>query len=208
MRLLLASRSEHKAREIRQILAAAGDLELVTLADVGVEHDPEEEEIEVFDTFQDNAMAKARYFVEKTGLVTLADDSGLRVDALDGEPGVHTKRFSGRDDLDGDALDEANIDTLLEALDGVPDDERDGHYVCVAVVLAPSGATASAVGTFHGRIGRERRGTGGFGYDPVFVLPDRGLTVAELSAEEKNRLSHRARAFRALAPQIEGVVQG
>lgn len=202
MRLVLASRSVHKAREISQILASAGDHELVTLADVGLDYDPEEDLIEIHDTLQANALAKARYFVDRTGLPTLADDSGLCVDALDGAPGVRTKRFSGRADLDGQALDDANNATLLERLEGVPDDRRGAHYVCIAVAVTPAGRTVSAVGTFTGRIGHEPRGTGGFGYDPIFLLPDRGKTVAELPAEEKNRISHRARAFRALAAEL------
>lgn len=202
MRLVLATRSEHKAREIRQILATAGELDVVSLAEIGVEHDPAEEGIEVYDTFQANAMAKARFFVQMLGKPVLADDSGLCVDALDGAPGVRTKRFSGRDDLDGQALDDANNAALLAALDGVPDERRGAHYVCVAVLHTPSGLSVSAVGTFTGRIGHEPRGSGGFGYDPIFELPERDVTVAELPAEEKNRLSHRARAFRALAPQI------
>lgn len=206
MRLLLASRSPHKAREIRQILATAGDWELVSLADLGVDYDPEEEGIEVHDTFQDNALAKARYFLARTGLPVLADDSGLCVDALDGAPGVCTKRFSGRDDLDGQALDDANNAHLLDRLQGVPDQERGAHYVCVALLLTPDSRVTSAVGTFAGRIGHELRGNGGFGYDPIFVLPERGTTVAQLSPEEKNRISHRARAFRALASELEPVL--
>ncbi|NIQ59624.1 MAG: non-canonical purine NTP pyrophosphatase, partial [Gammaproteobacteria bacterium] len=150
----------------------------------GVEYDPEEEDIEVFDTFQANAMAKARYFVDMIGKPVLADDSGLCVDALDGAPGVRTKRFSGRDDLAGQDLDDANNRALLAALEGVPDEERAAHYVCVAVLLTPSGVSASAVGTFSGRIGHAPRGSGGFGYDPIFELPERGVTVAELHAEE------------------------
>lgn len=200
--LVLATRSSHKAREIGQILEPLG-LTVVTLAELGIEPEPEEDGIEVFDTFQDNAIAKARYFADKLDRVTIADDSGLRVDALDGEPGVHTKRFSGRDDLEGAALDQANNTLLLQRLQDVPDAERGAYYVCCAVVAWPDGRVLTATGTVRGAIAREPRGTGGFGYDPLFHVPSLDARFAEVPAEAKNRISHRSRAFRALAAALQ-----
>ncbi|MGK7313248.1 MAG: RdgB/HAM1 family non-canonical purine NTP pyrophosphatase [Candidatus Longimicrobiales bacterium M2_2A_002] len=200
--LVLATRSSHKAREIGQILDPLG-LTVFTLAELGIEPAPEEDAIEVFDTFQDNAIAKARYFAGRLGRVAIADDSGLRVDALDGEPGVHTKRFSGRDDLEGAALDQANNALLLHRLDDVPDRERGAYYVCCAVVAWPDGRALTATGTVRGTIAREPGGTGGFGYDPLFHVPSLDARFAEVPAEAKNRISHRSRAFRALAAALE-----
>jgi len=196
--LLLATRSAHKAREISAILAPVG-FDLATLDDVGVGHDPDEEAIEAFPTFRANAIAKARWFAERLGRVALADDSGLRVDALDGLPGVRTKRFSGRQDLSGQALDRANNERLLAALDGTPARERGAHYVCCAAFAWPDGRAIAAVGTVSGSIATEPRGDSGFGYDPLFHVPELGARFAEVPADAKNAISHRARAFRAVA---------
>lgn len=208
MRLVLATRSPHKAREVREILDTAGDFDLVSLSDLGLPPTSEEDDLEHFDTFRENALAKARYFAARTELPVLADDSGLCVDALGGDPGVRTKRFSGRDDLRGQDLDDANNALLLEKLLDVPDESRSAHYVCAAVLVTTAGAELTAIGTFVGRIAHAPRGTGGFGYDPIFLpTGPEGVserTVAELSPEEKNRLSHRGKAFRALAAQIQG----
>lgn len=202
MKLVLATRSTHKAREIGQILAPL-DLEVETLADLGIEETPEEDGIEAFDTFAANAVAKARYFAARLDRVTLADDSGLRVDALDGEPGVYTKRFSGRDDLSGQALDDANNALLLEKLDAVPDAERGARYVCCAAIAWPDGRTLTATGTVRGHIATGPRGHNGFGYDPLFHVPDFDARFAEVPAQAKNRISHRSRAFRALAAALQ-----
>lgn len=201
-RLLLATRSEHKLREIRQILAAGAPVELVSLADLGEVEREEEAGIERFETFRENAAAKARYFFQRTGLPTLADDSGLRVDALDGEPGVRTKRFAGRNDLEGQALDDANLDHLLERLKGVPQQRRGARYVCATALVRDDDLAITTVGTCPGRILTERRGRGGFGYDPVFHLPALDATFAEVDAHVKHRLSHRGRAFRAVTAQL------
>lgn len=200
--LLLATRSTHKAREIGQIMAPL-DLELETLADLGVDPVPEEDDIEAFDTFQANAMAKARFFARRLGRVTLADDSGLRVDALDGDPGVRTKRFSGRTDLGGQALDDANNALLLEKLEGIPEGERGARYVCCAAVAWPDGHTLTATGTVRGVIATEPKGQSGFGYDPLFQVPELDARFAEVPTEAKNRMSHRSRAFRALAAALD-----
>ena len=202
MSLVLATRSAHKAREIGQILDPL-DLDVVTLADLGVEPAPEEEAIEVHDTFAANALAKARYFAARLDRVALADDSGLRVDALDGAPGVHTKRFAGRTDLGGRALDDANNALLLEKLTGVRHEERGARYVCCAAVAWPDGRAFSASGTVRGSIATEARGSGGFGYDPLFHVPALGARFAEVPPETKNAISHRSRAFRALAAALD-----
>lgn len=200
--LLLATRSAHKAREIGQILAPL-DVAVVTLADLGIDPVPEEDDIEAFATFTGNALAKARYFAGKLDRIAIADDSGLRVDALDGAPGVHTKRFSGRSDLEGQPLDDANNRLLMETLDGVPEDERGARYVCAAAIAWPDGRSLTTTGTVSGVIAAEPRGEGGFGYDPLFHVPDLGARFAEVSADRKNEISHRARAFRALAAALD-----
>jgi XTP/dITP diphosphohydrolase len=196
--LLLATRSAHKAREIGQILDPVG-LDVQTLDAIAVPHDPVEEEIEAFDTFQANALAKARWFASSVGRVTLADDSGLRVEALEGRPGVRTKRFSGRDDLSGTDLDHANNQHLLDQLRGIPADRRGARYVCCAAVAWPDGRALATLGTVAGTIAEAPRGDGGFGYDPLFHVPDLDARFAEVPATVKNAISHRARAFRAMA---------
>lgn len=200
--LLLATRSVHKAREIARLLAPLG-LEVVTLEDLGVDPAPEEDTIEAHETFRANAIAKARYFAAALSRIALADDSGLRVDALDGAPGVRTKRFSGRTDLEGRALDHANNALLLEKLEAVPEERRGARYVCSAAVAWPDGRAVATAGTVSGRIADEPRGEAGFGYDPLFHVPELGARFAEVSAERKNAISHRARAFRALATVLD-----
>lgn len=204
MRVLLATRSADKAREIRHILASVPGLTLITLTDLGLEPDPAEEALEVFETFQENAAAKARHFARLASLPVIADDSGLRVDALGGAPGVRTKRFSGRTDLAGRNLDEANNLFLLERLRGVPPQARGARYVCAAVLAFPDGRIVAGLGSCRGEITTAPRGDGGFGYDPLFYVPALGRTFAEIPAAEKNRISHRSRAFRALAAQRSG----
>ena len=204
MRVLLATRSADKAREIRQILDSVPGLTLLTLPDLGLGPDPAEEALEAFETFQENAAAKARHFARLASLPVLADDSGLRVDALGGAPGVRTKRFSGRSDLSGRDLDEANNLVLLERLHGVPREARGARYVCAAVLASADGRTVTGLGSCRGEIATAPRGTGGFGYDPLFYVPALGHTFAEIPAAEKNRISHRSRAFRALAALRSG----
>ena len=199
--LLLATRSAHKAAEIARILQPL-DIDVATLADLGIPAHPDEDTLEVFETFRENALAKARHFALAHGRPALADDSGLRVDALGGEPGVRTKRFSGRTDLEGEALDRANNRLLLERLEGVPEDRRGARYVCCAALFWPDGTALHATGTVSGVIATEARGEGGFGYDPLFHVPELDARFAEVDADEKNRISHRGRAFRALAAAL------
>jgi XTP/dITP diphosphohydrolase len=204
-RLLLATRSPDKAREIKAIMQAAGcAAELVSLVDARVPERSEEERIEEHDSFLGNARAKAEYFAKLTGLPTVADDSGLEVLSLLGEPGVRSKRFApGGSALAGKALDEANNRELLRRLLGASEQRRRAGYVCVAVLVRrPGRPPQEFTGRCWGRILEEPRGTGGFGYDPLFFYEPLGKTFAELLPEEKNAVSHRGDAFRQVAAAL------
>lgn len=201
-RLLLATRARHKVAELRDILDLTG-VDLLTPDDVGAQGEPDEDA----DSFAGNAAIKARFYVERSGLPTLADDSGLEVDALDGRPGVLTRRYAGPQ-----ATDVENNALLLRELEGVPPERRGARYVCVLAFLDPeTGASAMPVfaeGTFEGRIALEPRGTGGFGYDPIFEPlsePPGGRTVGQMSAAQKHELSHRGQAGRAMAARLRGL---
>lgn len=196
-RLVIATRSDHKLHEIRRMLDDLPDIELVDLKEAGVEESAMEERIEAHATFAANALAKARYFVDRTGQPVLADDSGLCVDALGGAPGVRSKRFSGRSDLRGAGLDRANNSLLLARLQDVPPDRRTAHYECAVALVQPGGAQSIFHGRCDGVMLAEPRGTAGFGYDPLFLSDDLGVTFAEADPDEKNRVSHRARAIQA-----------
>lgn len=204
MRMVVATRSVHKLREIRTILREVADLDLVDLNDVGVPASPEEDEIEIFGTFEENALAKARYFQERTGLVTVADDSGLEVDALRGAPGVHSKRFApSAAQLSGSERDRENLEHLLGELGDLELADRTARYVCVAALERGDGSGPAIFrGEVEGLILGHARGKGGFGYDPVFYHPASGQTFAEISTVEKDALSHRGEAFRALARHL------
>ncbi|MGA8116401.1 MAG: non-canonical purine NTP pyrophosphatase [Actinocatenispora sp.] len=194
--LLLASRNDKKLVELRRILAgtpAGARVRLVGLSDV-----PEYEEVpESGLTFAENALIKAREGAARTGLPTVADDSGLTVTALGGMPGVFSARWSGRH---GD--DEANLRLLLGQIGDVPDAYRAGAFLCAAALVWPDGREQVVEGTMPGRIIREPRGAGGFGYDPIFVPDGFDVTTAELDPAEKDSISHRGQAFRALADLI------
>ena len=194
--VLLATRSAGKVRELRPLLERAG-WTVVDLESFGLHDEAEEAELERFATFEENALAKARYFYEiGGGIATIADDSGLEVAHLGGAPGVRTKRFSGRDDLSGQALDDANNRALLAALDGASD--RSARYVCAAAFVGHDLELVRR-GETSGRMLSSPRGSGGFGYDPYFESSElAGRTFAEVSASEKEAVSHRGRAFRAL----------
>jgi XTP/dITP diphosphohydrolase len=198
--LLVATRSEAKLREIRPMFAAQG-LTLVSFDELEIEESDEEAELELYATFEENALAKARYFYEVSGgIPTVADDSGLEVAALGGRPGVRSKRWSGRDDLKGFELDAENNRALLASLDGVADTAA--RYVCVAAYVAV-GDELTARGETSGSIVRAARGTGGFGYDAYFLSSELGRTFGESTAAEKERVSHRGRAFRELLARIK-----
>ena len=176
-------------------------IHVLTLDQAGIVESPAEDAIEAFSTFEENALAKARYFRDATGLPTFADDSGLEVHALGGQPGVRSKRWSGRGDLTGVALDDANNRELLRALRGEAD--RRARYVCVAVLTTEGGELVRR-GEVQGRILEHPRGDGGFGYDPLFFSTELGVAFGEASLMEKERVSHRGRAFHALLAAMRG----
>lgn len=197
--VVLATRSAGKLRELRSIFAAVG-VRVLDLTDAGIDETAAEASIEAFDTFEENALAKARYFFERCGgLDVVADDSGLVVDALGGEPGVRSKRWSGRADLSGQKLDDANNEQLLARLRGVED--RRARFVCVAAWRGGAGE-ALARGEVVGRIQERAAGSHGFGYDPYFLAEELGMTLGEATTEQKRRVSHRGRAFDALLEEL------
>jgi XTP/dITP diphosphohydrolase len=195
--LLLATRNAGKVREIRAMLAAYPGLDVVGLDEAGVEERPEDEAVEAFDTFEENALAKARHYAARSGLPALADDSGIAVDALGGAPGVRSRRFAPDHTVRGGAQDEANNHHLLRMLEGEPPERRTARYVCAAAIATPEGRELVRTGTCEGVILPAPRGTGGFGYDPLFHVPAEGCTFGELAQERKNAISHRGRAVRA-----------
>ncbi|PPD58730.1 XTP/dITP diphosphatase [Dehalogenimonas etheniformans] len=180
--LMLATNNRGKIGEYRDLLSGCG-YELVTPAQKGISI----EVAETGGTFTENAALKARALASTLGLLTLADDSGLEVDALGGDPGVHSARYAG-----DNATDSERIDLLLKNLEGVPSDQRTARFRCVIAIADPAGEVRFAEGRIEGLISFAPRGHYGFGYDPVFYLSDRGKTMAELPVEEKNRISHRA----------------
>jgi len=202
-RLLVATRSRHKLRELQELLDLR-HAEVVSPDDVGVPDEPDETGL----TFETNARLKARFYAARSGLPSLADDSGLEVDSLGGRPGVHTRRYAGPKATDAD-----NNARLLEELEGVPTEGRGARYVCVLALALPEprgprgGIRVRTVrGTFRGRIATMLRGDGGFGYDPLFLVPEYGRTFGELPPEVKQAMSHRANAFKQLRPVLERVV--
>lgn len=201
MDLLVATRSAGKMREIRRILASVPGLRVLDLDEAGIPESPEEEELEPYATFEENARSKARYFFERSGIPTVADDSGIVVDALGGAPGVRSKRFAPAA-RSGEGQDEANNRYLVERLAGVPAEQRTARYVCVAVLVDGSGRELVTRGEAEGRIVDTPRGSGGFGYDPHVLVPELDVTFAELTPDGKDARSHRGAAFRALAAHL------
>jgi XTP/dITP diphosphohydrolase len=195
--LLLATNNPHKVAEFRMLLAECG-WEVVSATDIGLHVTVDESG----ETYAENAALKALAFARASGLTSLADDSGLEVDALGGRPGIHTARYAGPD-----AGDEANNDKLLTELARVPPGGRGARYRCAMVFVrhADDPEPVIAEAAWEGFIGLERRGTGGFGYDPLFVVAGGTRTAAELTSVEKNRLSHRGQALRALAERMKGL---
>ena len=193
MKWVIASSNAGKLREFREMLGDSG-IEFVTQGELGVD-DADETGL----TFVENALLKARKAARETGMPALGDDSGLCVDALDGAPGLYSARYAG---VHGDAG--ANIDKLLDVLRDVPEAQRGAHFYAVIVLLrhAEDPQPLIAEGVWSGRILHERRGDGGFGYDPVFFDPDLGVCAAELDAQRKNRISHRGRALAALRAKL------
>ena len=195
MRLLIATHNRGKLIEYQEIFADA--FELVTLDDVGIREDV----AETGATFAENARVKAVAYARTSGLLTLADDSGLQVDALGGEPGVYSKRYAGDDKSDTD-----RIVFLLAKLRDVPRGKRSARFRCAIAIASPRGELWECEGTCEGEIEFAPRGTNGFGYDPVFFVVERGVTMAELPSAKKNKISHRARAAAEARKILEKIV--
>lgn len=195
MKVVIASNNANKLREMKAILSPLG-WEILSQKEAGVHVEPEENGT----TFEENSLIKARAVMEETGLPAIADDSGVAVDALGGEPGVYSARYGG--DACGD--DKARNRLLIKNMDAVPEGKRTGRFVSVITMASPDGSVVSARGELPGEILREEQGNGGFGYDPLFYIPGEGCTMAELTAERKNEISHRAVALRKFVKQLLG----
>ncbi len=186
MKIIFATGNENKLREIRQITADM-DIEVVSMKEAGVYTDVDE----TGTTFEENAYLKADAIAKKCGLPTLADDSGLEIDYLGKQPGIYSSRFMGEDT----PYSEKNAE-LLRRMEGVPDEERTARFVCAICYVRPDGSSETVRATMEGIVAHQAAGENGFGYDPIFFLPEKGCTSAELSPEEKNRISHRGKALR------------
>ncbi len=194
-KIVMATRNRGKAIELKKLLADFS-VEILTLADLSGM--PEVEETGA--TFRENALLKAKAAAEFAHLPSLADDSGLEVDALAGQPGVYSARFAGEP-----ASDEKNNHKLLERLRGIPKEQRTARFVCTIALVTPDGQVEMTEGRCEGIILEELRGTGGFGYDPLFYVSELGKTMAELTGEEKNEVSHRGKALRAMLPFLRRI---
>ena len=192
-RLLIATHSEGKLRELASLLDGV-PYECVSLGEAGIR----EEVPETGSTFEENAGLKAAGYARVAGMLTLADDSGLEVDALSGEPGVRSARYAPGSSQD-------RIDLLLRNLDGADPEDLTARFRCVIAIVAPGGGPSFHEGVCEGRIVREQRGHGGFGYDPIFFVPELGRTMAELTPEQKNRVSHRGTAVRKAAAALRAM---
>jgi XTP/dITP diphosphohydrolase len=185
-KLLLATTNDGKARELRQLLNGM-PFELVTPKELGINIDVAEDKT----SYQENASIKAEAYAQASGLISLADDSGLEVDALNGEPGIHSARYAG-----DKANDKDRVKYLLSRLEKIPPEKRSARFVCIIAIAVPGEKTIICRGDCHGSIITEPRGENGFGYDPVFYLAELGKTMAELSPEQKGQISHRGKAAR------------
>lgn len=194
MKVVLASKNKHKLEEISRITEKF-DMELVMESELGVDIDVEE----TGTTFEENSLLKAKAVMEATGLPALADDSGIAVDALGGQPGVYSARYGFDDSLD----DWGRLRLLLKNTENVPEGQRQAQFVCVITLVTPEGQTIQARGEIHGELLREPRGENGFGYDPIFYYPPMGMSTAEMSSEEKNKVSHRGAALRVFYEKLK-----
>ena len=196
-RIIFATGNEGKLREIREILADL-DIEVVSMKAAGIKADI----VEDGTTFEENAIIKAKTIHELTGEMVMADDSGLEVDYLNKEPGVYSARYRGEDT----SYHIKNM-SLVERLEGVPDEKRTARFVCVIAFVTKDGRVITTRGDFEGRIGYEEKGENGFGYDPVFYVPEFGCYSAELSPEQKNAISHRGKALRLMKKEVEKEIE-
>ena len=194
--IIFATGNAGKMKEIREILGSP-DLEILSQKEAGIETHAEENGT----TFEENALIKARAVAEQTDALVLADDSGLEIDYLGGEPGVYSARYLGED-----TPYEIKNRKILDRLEGVPEEKRTARFVCVIAAVLPDGRTFTTRGTIEGIIGWESRGEGGFGYDPIFFVPEYHCSTAELSMEQKNEISHRGKALRAMKEELKGVL--
>ena len=198
MRIVFATGNANKVREIKAILADL-NMEVLSMKEAGVYAEAEENGT----TFAENAMIKAKDIAAKVSdAIVMADDSGLVVDALNGEPGIYSARYLGEDTPY--SIKNANI---IERLEGIPVEERSARFVCAIAAVLPDGRVLSTEGTIEGSIGYEERGNGGFGYDPIFMVPEYGCSTAELSAEAKNAISHRGKALNAMKILLQDVLE-
>ena len=192
-KLIFATGNQNKMREIKAILADM-DVEVLSMKEAGIDIDI----VEDGKTFEENALIKARAVSKAGNALALADDSGLEVDALNGEPGIYSARYMGEDT----SYDIKNMN-IIERLEGVPDEKRTARFVCAMAAVFPDGTEQTFVKTMEGRIGYKIVGENGFGYDPIFFLPEYGKTSAEISPEEKNAISHRGKALRAMEEYLK-----
>ncbi|MBQ8667879.1 MAG: XTP/dITP diphosphatase [Lachnospiraceae bacterium] len=193
MKIIFATGNENKLREIRQITENMG-IEIVSMKDAGYYTEVEE----TGTTFEENAYLKASAIAKKCNLPTLADDSGLEIDYLNKEPGIYSSRFMGEDTPHS-----VKNAELLRRMEGVPDEKRTARFVCAICLVRPDGSSETVKATMEGRVAYKIAGKNGFGYDPIFFLPERGCTSAELSPEEKNKISHRGKALRMMRDILE-----
>lgn len=191
-KVIFATGNEGKMKEIREILGDL-DIELLSLKDAGITADIEENG----STFEENAIIKAKAISQLTGEIVLADDSGLEIDYLNKEPGIYSARYMGEDT--SYHIKNAN---LIQRLEGVPDQQRTSRFVCAIAAAFPDGTVKTVRASMEGRIGYEEKGENGFGYDPIFYLPEYGCSSAEISMEEKNKISHRGKALRAIKDEL------
>lgn len=194
--VVIATKNKGKAKDFEAIFAPL-NYEVVTMLDVASDMEIDE----TGTTFEENAVLKAETLSKALGKLVIADDSGLEVDALGGEPGVYSARYAGDHD------DEANIQKVLEKLQGVPEENRTARFVCAIAISGPDIETKTVFGTCEGSILEEKRGSNGFGYDPIFYVPELGRTMAELTAEEKGAISHRGNAIRKLTEELASLLQ-
>ena len=194
--IIFATKNKGKIREINEILADM-NVNVVSMEEAGITIDV----VEDGKTFEENSMKKAVQVMEISGKITLADDSGLEIDYLNGEPGVYSARYLGED-----TSYRIKNQNLIDRLEGVPDEKRTARFVCVIAAVLPDGGVLTARGTVEGIIGTEERGQGGFGYDPIFYLPEYGCSTAELSMEQKNEISHRGKALREMKEKLRGAL--
>ena len=192
-KIIFATGNEHKMIEIRAILSDLG-AEILSQKEAGIKADVVEDGA----TFEENAMIKAEAISKMTGEIVLADDSGLEIDYLNKEPGIYSARYMGED-----TSYHIKNASLIERLNGVPDEKRTARFVCAVAAAFPDGSVKTVRGTMEGRIGYEEKGENGFGYDPIFYLPEYGCTSAELSGKEKNKISHRGKALRAIKDELK-----